>query len=228
MSGILLLTFDDCDIVGWTDALPLFHDFRARVTFSISGEILPEVAAFMRTAQSVGHTVGLHTVHHANAPEFIEEKGAEAYFRNEVEPQLEVCAKAGVKCQEFAFPNNRYNDAALDLLSPHFKRFRAGNGVPKNEHLADFDRGFVPRAQVASTVVFGGRGVGEYYESRLDDIFDALQRAAGNDEAVTFFSHGIANNAKGVNMPLEILTPMLEEARRLNMEILGLDDLDNI
>jgi len=227
MSGILLLTFDDCDIVGWTAAMPLFHDFRAHVTFSISGEITTEVAAFMRTAQAAGHTVGLHTVHHANAPEYIEENGAEAYFRNEVEPQLAVCAKTGVKCHEFAFPNNRYNDAALALLSPYFKRFRAGNGVPKNEHLADFDKGFIPRTRLASTVVFGGRGVGEYYESKLDDIFDALGRAAKNDEAVTFFSHGIASSAKGVNMPLEILTPMLEEARRLDMEIHGLDDLDN-
>lgn len=228
MSGILLLTFDDCDIIGWTAAMPLFHDFRARVTFSISGEITPEVAAYMNAAQSVGHTVGLHTVHHANAPEYIEEKGAEAYFRNEVEPQFAACAKAGVQCREFAFPNNRYNDAALALLSPYFKRFRAGNGVPKGEHLVDFDKGFIPREKLASTTVFGGRGVGEYYESKLDDIFDALGRAAMNNEAVTFFSHGIANNAKGVNMPLEILTPMLEEARRLNMEILGLDDLDNI
>ena len=228
MSGILLLTFDDCDIVGWTAALPLFFDFRARVTFSISGEITPEVAAYMNTAQTAGHTVGLHTVHHANAPEYIEEKGTEAYFQSEVKPQLDACEKAGVKCREFAFPNNRYNDAALALLSPYFKRFRAGNGVPKNEHLADFDKGFIPRDKIASTVVFGGRGVGEYYESKLDDIFDALQRAAKNDEAVTFFSHGIAAHAKGVSMPLEILTPMLEEARRLEMEILGLDELDNI
>ncbi len=228
MSGILLLTFDDCDIKGWTAALPLFLDFKAKVTFSISGEITPEVTAYMKAAQAVGHTVGLHTVHHANAPEYIEEKGAEAYFQNEVKPQLDACAKAGVKCHEFAFPNNKYNDAAIALLSHYFKRFRAGNGIPKNEHLADFDKGFIPRAKVATITVFGGRGVGEYYESKLDDIFDALQRAAKNDEAVTFFSHGIAANAKGVNMPLEILTPMLEEAKRLEMEILGLDDLENI
>ena len=226
MSGILLLTFDDCDIKGWTAALPLFFDFRARVTFSISGEITPEVAGYMNAAQVVGHTVGLHTLHHANAPEYIEEKGAEAYFNDEVKPQLDACEKAGIKCREFAFPNNKYNDAALALLSPYFKRFRAGNGVPKTEHLADFDRGFIPRAKVASTVVFGGRGVGEYYESKLDDIFDALRRAAANDEAVTFFSHGIAKGAKGVAMPLEILVPMLEEAKRLEMDILGLDDLD--
>jgi len=228
MSGILLLTFDDCDIKGWTAALPLFFDFKARVTFSISGEITPEVSVFMKSAQAVGHTVGLHTIHHANAPEYIEEKGAADYFQNEVKPQLDACAKAGVKCHEFAFPNNRYNDVALTLLSPYFKRFRAGNGIPKNEHLADFDKGFIPRAKVASTIVFGGRGIGEYYESKLNDIFDALQRAAKNDEAVTFFSHGISSNAKGVNMPLEILTPMLEEAKRLEMEILGLNDLENI
>ena len=74
-------------------------------------------------------------------------------------------------------------------------------------------------------MVFGGRGVGEYYNSNLGDIYDALQRAAKNDEAVTFFSHGIASHAKGVSMPLEILEPMLEEASRLKMNILGLNDL---
>ena len=225
MAGILLLTFDDCDVVGWTAAMPLFAKFNAKVTFSISGEITDGVAAFMKAAQAAGHTVGLHTIHHADAPDYIERHGAEAYFRDEIEPQLAACEKAGIVCKEFAFPNNKYNDAALALLSPYFCRFRAGNGVPKDAHFADFDRGFIPRERVAETVVFGGRGVGEYYNSNLGDIFDALRRAAKNDEAVTFFSHGIANGAKGVAMPLEILVPMLEEASRLEMSILGLNDL---
>ena len=225
MSGILLLTFDDCDIIGWTETMPLFAKHNAKVTFSISGEITDDVAEFMKAAQAAGHTVGLHTVHHADAPEYIAKNGAEAYFNDEIAPQLAACEKAGVVCKEFAFPNNKYNDEALALLTPYFRRFRAGNGVPKNEHLADFDSGFIPHDRLAETVVFGGRGVGEYYNSNLGDIYDALQRAAKNDEAVTFFSHGIAKGAKGVSMPLEILEAMLEEASRLEMSILGLNDL---
>lgn len=223
--GVLFLTFDDHDIVGWTRAIPLFRQNNVHATFSFSGEIGPEAISCMRELQAEGHTIGLHTVHHANAPEYIEEHGAKAYLKDEVKPQLDACKKGGIACTTFAFPNNKYNDEALALLSPKFHRFRAGCRRPKELSIASFDGAFCPVAELKGKSLFGGFGVGEYYNSSLEEIEKVLERISRNNEAVTIFSHGIASCAKGVNMPLELLMPILSHAVSLGIVMAGLEEV---
>ena len=197
------------------------------LVFSFSGVIGMEAIVCMKALQADGHTIGLHTIHHADAPEYIEKHGGAAYLSNEVEPQLEVCHKEGIACSTFAFPNNRRNDEALALLSCHFCRFRAGCGCPKGTAVANFDAAFTPVSKLQGQRLFGGFGVGEYYGSRLDYLLGVLERIAKNNEAVTIFSHGIAPGAKGVNMPIELLEPIVIQAQRLGIIMAGLEDVPN-
>jgi hypothetical protein len=73
--------------------------------------------------------------------------------------------------------------------------------------------------------VMRGGGLGEYYHTKIEDVLSAIDRAADQDECVTFFSHGISSGAKGVNMPLELLTPLLEHAKKRGCRMIGFDEL---
>ena len=223
--GLLFLTFDDHDVVGWRKAIPFFAQNNVRATFSLSGVIDKEALECMKVLRESGHTVGLHTLHHADAPEYIKTKGGAAYMKDEVKPQLDVCKKAGLAISTFAFPNNKYDDASLELLSGKFCHFRVGCGLPRGSAVANFDKAFTPIAEFEGEKFFRGFGVGEYYSSRLDDLEAVLDRLAKNNEVATLYSHGIASCAKGVNMPLELLVPLVSHARSLGIVMAGLDDV---
>ena len=70
-----------------------------------------------------------------------------------------------------------------------------------------------------------GGGLGEYYHTKTEDVLAAIDRAADQDECLTFFSHGIAEGAKGVNMPLALLTAALEHAKKRGCRMIGFDEL---
>ena len=223
--GLLFLTFDDHDVVGWRKAIPFFAQNNVRATFSVSGVIDDEALECMKALREAGHTVGLHTLHHADAPEYIKTKSGAAYMKDEVKPQLDVCKKAGFPISTFAFPNNRYDDASLELLSKKFRHFRVGCGLPRGSAVANFDKAFTPLAAFEGEKLFRGFGVGEYYSSSWEDLEAVLDRLARNNEVATLYSHGIAPCAKGVNMPLELLVPLVSHARSLGIVMVGLDDV---
>ena len=220
MSGIVCLTFDDCDVKGWTEAIPLFEKYGAHALFSFSGVITEEVIGCMKALSAAGHSLGLHSVHHANAPEYMAEHGVQAYYDHEVAPQLDVCLTAGIKPGSFAFPNNRFNDVALELLSPYFHHFRAGCSTLGNDAMFVKIKDLTPECRVMR-----GGGLGEYYHTKPEDVLAVIDCAADRDECVTFFSHGISAGAKGVNMPLELLTILLEHANKRGCQMIGFDEL---
>ena len=71
-----------------------------------------------------------------------------------------------------------------------------------------------------------GVGIGESYNTEMDDILAALDRAAARNELIVFFSHNIAPNAKSINMKTEWLERILAHAHALGMRIVGFDELD--
>ena len=220
MSGIICFTFDDCDVKGWTAAIPLFAEYGAHALFSFSGNITADVIGCMKALENAGHSLGLHSVHHVNAPEYIAEHGRQEYFYNEVAPQLAACRSEGIKPGTFAFPNKRFNDDALALLSQFFHHFRAGCGTLGEDGMFVKMKDLTPEYRVMR-----GGGLGEYYHTRTEDVLSAIDRAAERDECVTFFSHGISAGAKGVNMPLELLTAALEHAKKRGCRMIGFDEL---
>ena len=218
--SIICLTFDDYDPQGWLDSIPLFDQFHAKATFSFSGPIDDGHLDCMQRLARAGHSLGLHTLHHANAPEYMAEHGANAYFQDEVLPQLTPCANAGIRPGTFAFPNNRFNQEAIELLSPYFHHFRAGASVKTGTSNLIPLRDLTPECRIMR-----GSGLGEYYHTQTDDVLNAISQAAANDQCIVFFSHAIRKNATGVSMPLDLLEAILQHGQTLGCRFLGFDDL---
>ncbi len=217
--GIVCFTFDDSQFPGWLDAMELFEKYNAHATFFVSGEVDGSALAAMRALKAAGHSVGLHSLHHADAPEYFENFGSQAYFENEVLPQLAACKEGGVELSSFAYPNNLRDDGTDGYLGKHFSRFRAGlTGAGENEI-------YVPLHRLPENRIMHGFGIGEYYHTVEQTLLDQLRHAAETNTCVTFFSHNIAPNAKSIHMPSSLLESALRECQSLGVIATGLDEL---
>lgn len=235
--GVLCLTFDDRNWDRWVAAMPLFEKYGAHASFFPNGSLDATALASLRRLADAGHTVGPHTQNHADAPQYFERHGGEAYWQKELKPQMDAFAKVGIHPRSMAYPNNRRTDETDAFLATKgFRRFRAGYpGVrpydPKHlktaglRPLVEVDEVFLPVDRLADTAWMRGVGVGEAYNTDIDDICAGIRRAAKNGEAIVFFSHNIAADAGSINMKTAWLERMLATARDAGMDILGFDDL---
>ena len=66
-NGAVCFTFDDAAYDQWIEVLPLWAKYNAHATFFAAGEINQLAVEAMKQLQSAGHTVGLHSLHHADA-----------------------------------------------------------------------------------------------------------------------------------------------------------------
>jgi len=236
--GTLCLTFDDRNWQRWEAALPLFAKYGAHASFFPNGQLDDAALASLRKIADAGHTVGPHTLNHADAPQFFAKHGAEKYWEQQLKPQMDAFAKVGIHPKSMAYPNNRRTDETDEFLKTKgFRRFRAGYpGVrpydPKHEKtaglrpLAEIDEVFLPACKVPATAWMRGIGIGEAYNTDIDDVLAALDRAAARNELVVFFSHNIAPDAKSISMKTEWLERILAHAHSLGMRMEGFDRLD--
>ncbi len=225
-NGAVLFTFDDCDIEGWTKSIELFKSYNAHATFFFSGKIGEAQIECMKKLQTAGHSIGLHGQHHANAPEYIKKHGAEEYLKFDIYPQLSALKKARVVTKNFAFPNNRYDEASVILLQKYFSKFRAGTGASLMRPQEDtYEKGFFSTSELPNKIVLGGFGVGKYYKTTKENFLMALEKASRENKVIVIFSHSIKPNASGVHMPLEYLQTALDKAKALKMKVIGFDDI---
>ena len=222
--GVVCFTFDDGVYQSWLPQMPLFARYGARATFFYSGEITPEAAESMKVLRGYGHSVGLHTLNHRDAVDV----AMNAYFEEQVRPQIEAAAARGVTdLRYFAYPNNRHSDETDTFLSRYFRRFRAGIGIklPKGFWIAEQDAAYIPYSELPRRQVLGGCGIGPYYESTFENLDSALTRAAEENLLILFFSHGILPEARSVHMSEEMLEHLLEKAAELGVVAAGFDEL---
>lgn len=222
--GIVSFTFDDGVYKTWLPQMDLFARYGARATFFYSGEITPEAAESMKVLRGYGHSVGLHTLRHKDAVDV----AMDAYFEEQIRPQIESAAAYGVTdLHYFAYPNNRHSDESDAFLSRYFRRFRAGAGIklPKGFRIAEQDRAYIPYADLPGRRIMGGCGIGAYYDSTVDNLDAALTRAAEENLLIVFFSHGIYPGAKSVDMPTELLEHLLEKCSELGLLVAGFDEI---
>ena len=124
--GVVLLSFDDRNFAGWKTALPIFDKYRAHATFFVSGPIDKSAIDTMQLLCAKGHSVGLHGLRHRNADKAVAVMGEEMYWRDEIEPQLNICRMLKIPVSSFAFPNCRRTDATDALF--YSKGFRYVRG----------------------------------------------------------------------------------------------------
>ena len=223
--GAVCFTFDDANFQQWIDALPLWEKYNAHASFFVSGEITSEAMAAMKKLRVAGHTVGLHTLSHKDAPAYFAEHGGEAYIENEIMPQLEVCLQNDFPIKHLAYPNNAHDEETDKLLSGYFHHFRAGAGGRMKDGFCIYDPYCVYCDRDDPPAVLRGTGIGEYYATRIEDIDKALEGAAAEKKLVVFFSHGISADASGVSMKTAWLEHCLEKASALGLDIISFDEL---
>ncbi len=216
-NGIICFTFDDRNFDGWLSAIPLFKKYGAHASFFISGAIDQRALETARALTDAGHTVGLHTLNHADAPEYFDTHGAQSYYENEIFPQLQPMLDAGIPVNTFAYPNNRRNEATDGFLGRWFSRFRAGNRLSEEKYF--------PAGQAHCRRVMQGFGVGEFYSTTEQDMIEKLELAARENLCMTFFSHNIAPGADHIHMPSELLEKCLARAQELGISVMGFDEL---
>ena len=216
--GAVCFTFDDYGGENWVKADKIFKKYDAHATFFVVREITEEKAKVMKTLQAAGHTVGLHTIKHRNANPLPSGWTSDQYIKDQVLPQLEACEKYGIKVRSFAYPNNRRSEVSDQALYKYFDYLRAGWGKSKQPI-------YTPLAELPEKMVLGGGGIGQYYKSDLNKLKGLLDEAHKRDALIVFFSHNITPKAKSIHMPTELLEALLKHARKLNMNIVGAEEL---
>ena len=216
--GAVCFTFDDYGGENWVKADRIFKKYDAHATFFVVREITEEKAQVMKTLHAAGHTVGLHTMTHRNANPLPRGWNMEQYIKDQILPQLAACEKSGIKVRCFAYPNNRRTDTTDQALFKYFDYLRAGWGKAKQPV-------YTPLAELPDKMVLAGGGIGEYYKSDINKLKALLDEAHKRDALIVFFSHNITPKAKSIHMPTELLEELLKHARKLNMYIVGADEL---
>lgn len=114
----IALSLDDSSVDNWIEAMPLFRQYGAKVTFFVTrwakfSEIRKaQLAGFV----AEGHELQAHGVAHLRAPPFVEEHGLETYMKEEAVPSIEAMRADGYPVEAFAYPfgaRTREIDAAL-------------------------------------------------------------------------------------------------------------------
>ena len=214
-NGVVCFTFDDFGGDNWVKADEIFKKYNAHATFLVSGNLTEKHIEVMKKLQAAGHTVGLHSVSHANAvPDF----EPQTYFEQQIKPQLDVCRKNNIEVHAFAYPNNRHSEEFDEFMFQHFDYLRAGTG-PERKVI------FTPQKEIHKKMVLKGTGIGEYYKSDVNELKKLLEKAADTNSLIVFFSHDIYPGAPRVHMPAEYLTALLDHASKLNMRIIGAKEL---
>ena len=235
--GVIALSFDDKHLEGWTKALPLFRKYGATTTFCMAGAIGSNEIAFVRRAMAEGHELALHGQRHMNADAECAKLGAEKYWQVEMAPQLAACKAAGIPVRSFAYPNCRHNAETDALFFKHgFTRVRGSIlGVkgpqphdPKGEKLdqwkplVTFDPMYSPAVSYLTERNIANVIMGESYHTDIADILASMKRAGERGELLSIVSHGIAPDAKRINMKTEWLERMLAAANDFGVIVRGL------
>ena len=227
-NGILCLTFDDSRSADWLAAREIFRQYNARATFFYAWELTAEHLEAMKLLQAEGHSIGLHTLHHKDCL-FTEQADLEQYCREEILPQLEILQQAGIRVQNFAYPNNRHTAESDLYLAQYFRHGRACV-TPRPEPargywIAGCDACFFDYEKAKDSWALSGPGIGDFYTTTHENLEAALVRAAKENKLLLFFSHGIHENAQSIHMKTETLRFCLEKASAVGMKIAGMDEL---
>ncbi len=236
-TGLLVLSFDDRNFEDWVKAIPTFEKYDAHATFFVSGPIDRDAVRVMKQLSEAGHSVGLHELNHTNADEGLAAKGAELFYKEEIEPQMEVCRVSYIPISSYAYPNCRRTDETDALFKKWgFKHIRGGlmdiapydpqgkkqKGL-KPIHL--IDHAFIPAGESPLRYRLDTVIAGEAYHTDIEDILACIRRAAERKDVFVLTSHGIKPDAKGIHMKTEWLERILAAAQECGVRAVGFDEL---
>lgn len=234
--GTILLSFDDRGFDGWIAALPMFDKYRAHATFFVSGPIDKKAIDAMKLLVAKGHTVGLHGLRHRNADKAVADMGEAMYWKEEIEPQLNICRMLKIPISSFAYPNCRRTDATDALFySKGFKYVRGSTGLAPHDPkglkqagrrpLSECDGAFIPSSSIVPDKLLRTTILGAFYHTDTNDLVRCIERAHERDEALVLTSHDIAEKPSGIGLPVSWLELILSKSEELGMAVVGYDEL---
>lgn len=137
----LVLSFDDTSVDAWAQARPLFQQYGAHVTFFVSRytHLSDAEHAELHDLANDGDAIEPHTVLHLRAPEYVEQRGVQAYLDEEFQPSLDVLLAEGYQPTTFAYPFGSRTDETDRALLGRIQLLRSV------AFTVDVDRGPCPR-----------------------------------------------------------------------------------
>jgi hypothetical protein len=102
----LALSFDDTSVEAWFALRPMLQRYGAQVTFFVSRyyNLGDGEHQLLKQLASEGHAVEAHSVLHLRAPEYVEQRGLNAYVHDEVDPSIAILRNDGFTVEAFAYP----------------------------------------------------------------------------------------------------------------------------
>lgn len=214
--GILLLTFDDRNLDSWCEAMPIFAEYGAHATFFPCGYLSDEDMTKIKLLVNAGHSVGTHTVSHTKVPQQI---GGVLrnwrFWRKEIAPHEKMFSKYGLQLKYFAYPYNDYTKASDEMLCSKFALLRAGTA----QQYARLNRNMGGRLDAS--------GIGEYYETNIDEVCAEIIAIATNDKVLCLYSHAIYPDATSNNMKSEWLRKICETAKMYDVRVLSFEEFED-
>jgi peptidoglycan/xylan/chitin deacetylase (PgdA/CDA1 family) len=123
----ILLSFDDASIASWVFGLDLFARYNARVTFFVS--YFPKLSDAeidgLHQLAAAGHAIEPHSIKHLRAPLYVEQKGLDAYMRDEALPSIDALERAGFDVTTYAYPYGSRTGELDEALLSYVERVRS-------------------------------------------------------------------------------------------------------
>jgi hypothetical protein len=123
----VLLSFDDASIEAWVDGIDLFAKYDAHATFFVAyyPNLNDEQIAGLHTLQAAGHAIEPHSIKHLRAPLYVEQKGVDAYMRDEALPSIDALQRAGFAVTTYAYPYGARTEEIDEALLSHVDLVRS-------------------------------------------------------------------------------------------------------
>ena len=235
----IALSFDDHFLKEWTELIPLFRKYNAKVTFFINcpDSLSTEDITLLKQLQNEGHEIGYHGTIHGVSTQMIQDLGVDGYLHTEIRPGLSYLNKAGFYPTSYAHPGGNHNarvDSVLlasgfqilrdvALAERSYKGFRLYHIPPKYlpQIYYDFDQERVVDALLID------------YSANLssEEMKDVLKKAKAKGKAVMLFGHEPLTappTATQYGFDIAFLEEILTTALELNLKFYRMSDLPKV
>jgi peptidoglycan/xylan/chitin deacetylase (PgdA/CDA1 family) len=191
----IFLSFDDHWEMEWLQYLPILAAFGIKATFysclrrlwilplietaEIFAEMVkPEYWQALHAIADAGHTIGYHTINHANMDVLARQQGVEEAMRSEIYRGLKYFADAGLQPKHFCYPYGRSNSLIDAELLRHFVTLRT---IVQPDQLWKM-RYYTPD-DIKQTRIFIA------YDLKYKGCFDAVDKVIKDKRIGFFFAH---------------------------------------
>ena len=214
----MVLSFDDTkNILSWNESREFLKENNVIATFYVDRwDILSsEEITILKTLESEGHEIGVHTMNHSSYFKFIENNGTpQSYLTNEVLPSKELAENLGFQISTFAYPHGHRDPTIDTLLLDHFVNVRGIISYPNGTQSwhTSCEDGNVFRS-ISPTTSEG---------ANMEKILNTISNL-DDDEIILVNGHGI--NYGGAPISLENLTLIVDSVNNNNIPWLKMKDI---